>query len=386
MPISRRAFIRVIGASAVVAATGTTGFLLTRTPTRAQEPWHIAGTVETEPRRRALSYAILAPNPHNRQPWMVDLTGDDELVLYCDPERVLPETDPYNRQITIGLGCFLELLRMAAAQDGYRAEISPFPEGHSAEALDGRPIARVKLTADATVASDPLFAAVLERRSNKEPFDIERPVSQASLDALRAANSDSTGLRVATANDDETVALLRDLTWRAFEIEIKTPATYMESVRLMRIGKSEIEANPDGIDLGGPFLETLKLVGALSRESLADMESSAYQQGLDMYRDITGTAMGYVWIATSSNTRLDQLAAGAAYLRLNLKAAAVGVDMHPLSQALQEYPQMSGPYEEIHTNLAQTPNEYVQMLARVGYGPEVQPSPRWAAQSRIKNA
>ena len=51
----------------------------------------------TEPRKRALSYAILAPNPHNRQPWLVDLSQQDLIVLHIDSDKMLPHTDPFNR-------------------------------------------------------------------------------------------------------------------------------------------------------------------------------------------------------------------------------------------------------------------------------------------------
>ncbi|MGI9415070.1 MAG: Acg family FMN-binding oxidoreductase, partial [Hyphomicrobiales bacterium] len=381
----RRSFIRVAGSSAVIVAAGAGAFALTRTPSRALEPWSVAGTVETEPRRKALSYAILAPNPHNRQPWMVDLAGDDEIVLYCDPERLLPETDPFNRQIAIGLGCFLELLSMAAAQGGHTAVITPFPEGASGERLDHRPVARVKFEAG-SAARDPLFGFVPDRRSNKEPFDPSKPVSAAKLDALKTAVASDSDITVTTDGTDAMVAKLRDLTWRAWMVETETPATYMESVRLMRIGKGEIEANPDGIDLGGPFLETLKVFGMLSREAISDPNSTAYQQGIDMYREIIDTGMAYMWLTTPSNSRFDQLQAGRAYLRLNLKATELGVSMHPISQVLQEYKEMAELYDEMD-QLLQTPQGgRVQMLTRLGYGPEVPPSPRWHAATRIRTA
>jgi len=386
MAMTRRSFIRIVGSSAVIMAAGAGTFALTREPTRALEPWQTAGTLETEPRRKAVSYAILAPNPHNRQPWMVELVGDDELVLYCDPERVLPATDPFSRQITIGLGCFLELLRMAAAEDGHKAVITPFPKGYVEQKLDDRPVAHVRFEAAGSGERDPLFQFVPKRRSNKEPFDLTREVSAANLATIRDAGIYGDATFAHGANEEAMVAKLRDLTWRAFEVELRTPAAYLESVHLMRIGKAEIEANPDGIDLGGPFLETLSLVGALDRDQLADPNSTAFAQGLDMYRDITGTGMAYVWLLTPSNTRLDQLATGAAYLRQNLKATSLGIDMHPLSQVLQEYVEMAELYEEMETLLGKPPGARVQMLARLGYGPAVKPSPRWHAATKIRTA
>jgi hypothetical protein len=51
------------------------------------------------------------------------------VTLYVDTAKLLPHTDPFNRQITIGLGCFLELMRMAASHDGQRVTDHAFPGG-----------------------------------------------------------------------------------------------------------------------------------------------------------------------------------------------------------------------------------------------------------------
>jgi hypothetical protein len=383
MALDRRSLLKLGGAAALVLTAGGGAFLMTRSPSRALAPWQAAGNGYADPRLKALSYAILAPNPHNRQPWLIDLREDGELTLFCHPDRVLPETDPFQRQIVIGLGCFLELLAQAAAEQGIGAEVLPFPEGQPEPNLDTRPIARVRFH-KAGGKSDPLFRQVLARRSNKEPYDTTRPVADRALGQLAAA-AGGTGVVVQTTNEKRPVAELRELTWQAMKIEIETPRTYLESVRLMRLGKAEIEANPDGIDLGGPFLETLNKLGLMTRQSLADPQSTAFQQGLDMYREITGTAMAYVWLKTSGNGRLDQLAAGRAWLRLNLKATELGLGLHPLSQALQEYPEMEPHYARIHEQLA-GPGQRLQMFGRLGYGPEVAPSPRWPLESKLQKA
>ena len=111
--LSRRKFLTVIGGASIAAAGGT-WWAVTRDPRLARAPWGQAGQGEADPRRKALSYAILAPNPHNRQPWLADLSVANEITLFCDGNRRLPQTDPFDRQITIGLGAFLELLSQAA--------------------------------------------------------------------------------------------------------------------------------------------------------------------------------------------------------------------------------------------------------------------------------
>ncbi len=157
----------------------------------------------------------------------------------------------------------------------------------------------------------------------------------------------------------------------------------MESVELMRIGRAEIEANPDGISLGGAFLETLSLVGVLNRETLADPASSSFQIGLDMADEQALTSMGFVWINTANNSRTAQIEAGRVYMRVALQVTADGLVMQPMSQALQEYSAMLPYYETIHAMLTEQPGERVQMLARLGYAEDVGPAPRWSLATRI---
>lgn len=379
MTITRRKMLGLIGGGTIIAATvGIGGFLSTRTPNKALEPWSLAGGY-TEPRRRALSYAILAPNPHNRQPWLVDLAEDDKITLYVDTTRMLKHTDPFNRQITIGLGCFLELLRMAAAQDGYLATIESFPSGFSQDKLDKRPVAIISFKQDAAVKKDPLFAHVLTRQSLKQPYDMNQNVPDAQLQKFK---SSTTSVQLGSTNKPDDIDQLRTITHQAMQIEIDTPRTYKESVDLYRIGKTEINQNPDGISLGGPMLDSLSALGMFSREASLDTASSVYQQGIDTMMANIDSAMGYVWLITNGNSRPEQLDVGREWLRTNLTATANGIATQPLSQALQEYPEMAQKFAQLHSFL-QAEGKVVQMFARIGYAAPVAQSPRWPIDAKI---
>ena len=378
--MKRRNFLKIAGGGIIAAVGGAGVFAATRTPTSALEPWSLAGTY-SDPRKNALSYAILAPNPHNRQPWIVNLEGDDGVALYFDVDKQLPQTDPFDRQLTIGLGCFLELMRMAASADGYSVDMEFFPEGEDASGLDKRPVAYAEFRTIEAQA-DPLFAKVMERRSYKQPFDTDRDIDTKTLAAVLEV-AKHTALRGSVEPDQ--IAFWRALTSDALKIEIETPHTYKESVDLFRIGKSEINARPDGIDLGGPMIEALALTGLMSREASLDVNSTAYSQGLSAVLANTESAMGHIWMVTSGNTRTDQLNAGADWLRVNLACAEQGISFHPLSQALQEYPEMATIFAQTHERLA--PNGgTVQMLARIGYGSSTPVSPKWPLDSKIGTA
>jgi len=374
----------IAGSASVIVAAGGGGYLATRTPTDALKPWKNAGSLYADPMRRALSYAILAPNPHNRQPWIADLKSDTEAVLTCDLDRLLPVTDPFSRQIVIGLGCFLELFSIAAADQGYRADIRYFPDGEPDDELDQRPIAHLSLKKQSGLVGDPLFAQILSRHTNRTPYDVNRTVGDNVLQHLRSTAVGN--VRIGVTNDGKLLNNLRALTRDAMFTEFRTPDAYQESIDLMRIGRAEIEANPDGIAMGGPFLESLRLAGLLTRESLADPESSTFQTGLNMVEERAMSSMGFVWVNTTGNGRTAQIDAGRAYMRIALQATADNLAMQPMSQALQEYAAMTPYFDTIHESLTDQPGERVQMLARIGYAKDGGPAPRWPLETRLKES
>jgi hypothetical protein len=373
----RRKFMKIIGGSTALLAGGT---YLWAAPTAksTRATWNNVGQY-TDPMRTALSYAVLAPNPHNRQPWSVELMSGTEAVLYCDEDRHLPVTDPLDRQITIGLGCFLELFDMAAGNNGYRADIDLFPLGSHPKRLDARPVARLSLT-PAKQKPDPLFAQITNRRTDRSKFSERMPSSQ-NLTALQEVAGKLSGASV----EADLVNQLRNICAAAARIEFTTPYTHAESVGLMRVGRQAVKANPDGISIEGPMIEILNVGGAMSKKALADHDSTAFKQGMKMYLGGIDSAKGFFWVVTPDNSRANQIAAGRAYARSNLKAAALGLSIHPLSQALQEYPEMMEQLSSVHKALDIDAPARLQMLARIGYGKAYVQSPRWSLESRIRS-
>jgi hypothetical protein len=381
MQLSRRKSIALVGGGFVFAAGAVTAYSLTRMPRTAFAPWEQAGQYD-DPRLRALSYAILAPNPHNRQPWKVDISTRDQVTLYVDTDRLLPETDPFGRQITIGLGCFLEIMRLAALEDGLGVRFDLFPEGADPQGLDSRPVA-ICTFAPTTEGRDPLFAQVPHRRTMKEPCDMTRPVPRDALE--RIAASAIHGSQIGLTDDQKEVAAFCALSAEAFLIEFRTERTYKESVDLFRIGHREVDANPDGIDLSGPIFEALRLSGLFTRENALDRDSMGYKSGEQMVLANVTTAVAHLWQVTSDNSRDAQIRAGQDWVRINLAATAEGVGVQPLSQGLQEYPEMAEIYTTLHETLAPEGGT-VQMWCRLGYGPEVLVSPRWPLEAKLLNA
>jgi hypothetical protein len=55
----------------------------------------------------------------------------------------------------------------------------------------------------------------------------------------------------------------------------------------------------------------------------------------------------FFWMITEGNDRKTQVSAGRAYVRAQLAATLHGLSMQPISQALQEYPEVAKPYAEM---------------------------------------
>ena len=374
MPTRRMVLGAGLGGLALVGAGGY--WRVSKAPQTAYGPWDLGSETPQDVRLDAFRHAILAPNPHNRQPWQIRMVGEDQALISCDLEKRLPVTDPFDRQITIGFGTFLELARIAAAERGYRMEIEPFPDGEAQPRLTEAPVAAVTFAQDDTVPKDPLFAHIVARRSNKQEYDLTRTVS---VDALKQVVSGGGEYAVG----DERIAAMREQIQAAIMAEMANHDAHMESVRLMRIGHAEVDADPDGIDLTGPMIEAGSSLGMIDRAQMADMTSTAYTTGVDQMRATYGSIPALFWITTEDNSRAAQLEAGRQYVRANLRATALGLAVHPMSQSLQEYNDVQPMYRAVHEMLGATGNQRVQMLARIGYGPATGPSPRWPLEQHI---
>ncbi|MGL6112189.1 MAG: Acg family FMN-binding oxidoreductase [Rubrivivax sp.] len=384
----RRQFIRVVGGGVVLAATASAAGCSVSMPKEAIAAWQGPGD-EPDLRRWILGYAILAPHSHNLQSWVVDLSVPDEIVLRCDLNRLLPETDPYSRQIMMSHGTFLEMLDLAARERGQRAEIQLFPQGpFGPDKLDTRPVARIRLSADAAVAKDPLFAQILRRHTNRGIYDLARPVPAPAWQAMAAALGPHglPALNFGFVGPEQPQALMRqrEVAAEAWRIELITPRTIMESFKVLRVGASEVARHRDGLSLMDPGVVLLDRLGLFDRSQAPGPDDFATTSQIKDFGKKLDSTPGFLWMVSDGNDRATQVNAGRAYARVQLAATAHGVVMQPLQQALQEYPEQAKPHAEIRRLAgANAQAQTVQMWARVGFAPPVGPAPRRGVDAHI---
>ncbi|MGK5093133.1 twin-arginine translocation pathway signal protein [Deltaproteobacteria bacterium TL4] len=357
-------------------------------PLTALNAWNGPIPIEQDIRIILVSYAILAPNPHNKQPWIVEFLSPDRLYLYVDQNRLLPETDPPYRQIHIGQGTFLENLSLAAQNFGYHAKIKYFPQGmYSNTEVENKPVAFIELIKEASIKKDPLFEVILLRQSNKRVYN-EQEISNSQLNLLKTAY-DTTNYSLNIMTEITQRKKLAILLGKAMSIETENEKRHAETVAMFRFNNEELETYRDGFGVANAGITGLKkfiaetfFIG--SREEALNTTSSFAKASVDLTKNQADSAMAFGWITSKTNTRLDQIIIGRAYERVNLLATKLGIALHPMSQILQEYSDMAPLQEEFLQFLNVPHGHTVQMLFRLGYADPVAHSPRRSITTMIK--
>jgi len=87
------------------------------------------------------------------------------------------------------------------------------------------------------------------------------------------------------------------------------------------------------------------------------------------FRAGLASAEGLLLLKTATNTQQDWIKAGRAYVRASLAAARLGLQMHPYSQVLQEFPEMTELQRRFNDLMGVAGEEKIQMAVRLGKGP-----------------
>lgn len=142
-------------------------------------------TIPTVPNRRtvesAVALACRAPSLHNSQPWRW-VAGRNHLMLFSDPDRLLPATDDFGRQMVLSCGAALNHLQYAFAARRWTSVIERLPR-----TADRQLLATIgfRQTAEVTDLDATLALAIGRRRTERLPLAAPTEWSR-TLDDLTA--------------------------------------------------------------------------------------------------------------------------------------------------------------------------------------------------------
>ena len=257
-----------------------------------------------------LNYAILAPSSYNSQPWKFNVSND-EIFVSADESRWLSVADKDKREMYISLGCAIENLVIAAEHFGYNCSVSYFPgemDLVAAVSLKQQPQA-------ISSSSSSLFEAITSRRTSRQPFE-SRAISRAELDAL-TLNGSNSDVSITLTDDPAAKERFRDLVIQADRVLYSNINYKSELGHWLSLGVM----GPTGI-------------GA----KVAQMEMAFLDPGPEQTRkdaDLINSTPYIGLISTKKNDSISALKAGRAFERFWLAAAARGISLQPMSQALE---------------------------------------------------
>ncbi|MGA9392817.1 MAG: hypothetical protein WBV69_20475 [Candidatus Sulfotelmatobacter sp.] len=155
----------------------------------AYEPWKDWRKDSSNGPLPLVRAAILAASPHNTQPWLFKVTNSS-IELYIDTGRNVGALDPYLREEHIGIGCALENLMLAAAANGYQANVTSVP-GKLGAPFQSPPklLARVNLAPGQRIENE-LYNAIPHRHTNRGPYLPQKPLPAEFMDALGRLSDD----------------------------------------------------------------------------------------------------------------------------------------------------------------------------------------------------
>lgn len=338
------------------------------------EPWSKEYTAQYDDARiRLAAGGILAASGHNMQPWIIRLDPSDPMVfhLYADSKRMTKEVDPYARQMMISQGTFLEYVAVAGKKEGWDTRIELFPDGEYDEAdlahsMDTLPVAKITLV-KAQPQEIPLYGAMYLPDTNREPYRAEGlSVSQASaLESL----SDSVGISIQVYQEQAELSKIGQYALKSAEIEADVSRVMEESSAIFRASEYQKNRYRYGFSVEGQGASGFKmhvLQGMLTVFPSLNSGEAATRNFISYASASVHSTPAYAMIVTQDNSRASQVESGMLYSRLVLTGHTLGLVMQPLSQVLEEYPEMDGPYIEFKQAYAPDGGT-VQMLFRVGY-------------------
>lgn len=357
------------------------------------EPWskHYAEKY-SDPRVRLAAAGLLAASNHNMQPWRISLDKFDPMAfyLYADSSRMTSEVDPYARQMMISQGTFLEYVSVAGDKSGYRTDIRLFPEGaydesRLAQSMDSKPVAKITL-AKAQPQSGRLYDALFLPDTNREAYQAEK-LTGAQSSALEALSSGN-GVSVRLYQGQKDLGTIGKLALQSAVIEAGVTRVMDESNAIFRANESQKNQYRYGYSVEGQgtsgFMKNI-LQGLVTLFPSMNTGKAASQTFINSTKTSVEHTPAYAMIITAGNSRLEQVESGMLYSKLVLTGHTQGLAMQPLSQVLEEYPEMNAPYTEFKKAYAPDGGT-VQMLFRVGVAAKSVPlSMRRDVQSLIKS-
>ena len=314
--------------------------------------------VWTKPSLRALvELAILAPSSHNTQPWLFRI-GDGSVEVHADRSRTTPVVDPDNRELIISCGAAIGFLRLAMRASGFEGVVERTASSGTSDLLA---IVRPGAPRSLMVEDAALIEAMTARRTNRRAFE-PRPVPRELL-ALLAESVRQEGAWMRVVTDEREKHAIADLVAEGDRRQADDPAFRRELAEWIRSNHSRAGDGIPGYSQGVGDLASLAGPWIIRTFDWGNGRAACDRQ-------LAEGSPALVVLGTDDDTPEAWVRAGEALARMLLLATLHGLSASFLNQPIE--------IAELRQRLTYTLGLVgpPQLLLRLGYGPEVPPTPR----------
>ncbi|MFI1966459.1 Acg family FMN-binding oxidoreductase [Streptomyces pathocidini] len=313
----------------------------------------------SEERITAMAYdASTAPSMHNAQPWHFRYHRHDRgFVLHADLGATMPHADPSTRGLHIGCGAALLNLRVAVAHAGWHPETRLLP-------IPGEPglLATVRLArpGEGDSGLSELYPAVHRRHTSRYPYE-ETDLPE----EVRAALAEAAGAEGVSLDFPAPWHLrwVLDLVQEAEARNLTDRGQAQDLDEWTRTGPAATATEDGGVPdyAFGP-----RKVGG--KAPMRDFAGDRPVPGRETAKFERHPHLAL--LSTPGDKPVDWLRAGQAMERVLLRATLEGLVGSPATQAL-EWPDLRWPLRDPLFG-----SGHVQMVLRLGYGPQGPSTPR----------